>query len=158
MAILIGINTYSFCFNAFNLTPMYIVMTEISSDIALGVGTVVATLIMAFFTLTIFHLIALLGTSGFFFALAIECVIGYLFIYLFVGESLGLLPREKREQYWPGARHGRTLYESERCEAVQSVWSAATKNSQVHVVEQDSDSDEDIGIGASHKGSIKTRE
>ena len=76
---------------------MYILITEMSTDIALGVSSVVAGLIMAVATLFIFHLIKFLGNAGFFYTLAGECTIGFLFVYFFVGESFGLTEREKRE-------------------------------------------------------------
>ena len=43
-------------------------------------------------------------------------IVGFMFIYLYVPETMGLPEHEKREIFWPGGIAGRKLRPEEECE------------------------------------------
>ena len=116
-------NIYFFIFNATVYAVLNILMVEMATDAALGFIFVTLTFIAFLLSLSIFPLLHLLGNAGFFFFFAAICALGFFFILFFVGETKGLLEKEKKEQYWPGARFGRNLKPGEVCKASPRVWS-----------------------------------
>ena len=126
---------YFFIFNSSNFPALTILMVEMASDAALGTVFVSITAVMLFLSITIFPIFNTLGHAGFFYFFAAICACGFLFILIFVGETKGLLEREKKEQYWPGARYGRKLKSGEICKASPAVWSKATKLLQTTQIE-----------------------
>ena len=95
--LLIWINAYGLCYNSFVVSTLFIWTTEIQTDIALGMGIMAVTLTLFFISFFIFPLLHWLGPAGFFAFLAVECMLSFIYVYCYVGETKGLTENEKRE-------------------------------------------------------------
>ena len=124
---IVWLNAWGFFYNGFSQTTMYVWCTEVVPDVALGLNSVAILFVVFLYSVVEFGLINGLGPSKFFCMLGIFSLLGFFFVFLFVGETKNLSENAKKEQYWPGAIYGRKLMPGELCEATPEVWSKATK-------------------------------
>ena len=123
--ILVNLNAFV-CYIS-NATILGIYITEICTDIALGMGIVTLSLAIFVQCTTLFSFISFISPQGFFFFYSVLALCGFFFVLFFVGETQGLNEKEKKDQFLPGARYGRNLNAGEECSADRKLWSAVTK-------------------------------
>ena len=98
------------------LAPMY--AAEVCCDVALGFVMItedVVVLLQEFVTPTL--LSSPMGNTGVFLMYGVFSMLGLVYIYLRVPETMGLSEQEKREIFWPGSKYGRKLKAGEDCDA-----------------------------------------
>lgn len=91
---------------------------EVCCDVALGFVMItedVVVLLQEFVTPTL--LSSPMGNTGVFLMYGVFSVLGLVYIYLRVPETMGLSEQEKREIFWPGSKYGRKLKSGEDCDA-----------------------------------------
>ena len=111
---LICIVAFLFQFTLGPLAPLYAI--EICTDVALGAVMItedVVVLIQDFVTPLLFD--SPMQPVGVFLMYGAFSVIGFMFIYFYVPETMGLPETEKREIFMPGAKAGRKLRPEEEC-------------------------------------------
>ena len=96
---LIVICLYAFLFNVTNATVVNIFLVEICTDIAFGAALVVMQLVILVETVTALGMIAYLRPEGFFLFYAATSLAGFIFVYFWVGETMGLSEQEKKFLY-----------------------------------------------------------
>lgn len=87
---LVIICLYAFLFNVTNATVINVYLVEICTDIAFGAALVVMQLVILLETATALDMIAYLKPEGFFLFYAATSLAGFLFVYFWIGETLGL--------------------------------------------------------------------
>ena len=96
---LAAICLYSFCFNLTNATVVNVFLVEICTDVAFGTALVVMQLVILIETATALDMIAWLKPEGFFLFYAFTSFLGFLFVYFWVGETMGLSEKDKKLLY-----------------------------------------------------------
>ena len=122
---LICIVAFLFQFTLGPLAPLY--AAEVCTDVALGAVMItedVVVLIQDFITPVL--LSSPMQSVGVFLMYGLFSVFGFIFVYLYVPETMGLSEQEKREIFLPGAKAGRVLKNDEDCQAGYEHRSDAT--------------------------------
>ena len=116
LLVLICIVAFLFQLTLGPLAPMY--AAEVCCDIALGFVMItedVVVLLQEFVTPVL--LTSPMQPVGVFFMYGVFSMLGLIYIYLRVPETMGLSEQEKREIFWPGSKYGRKLKPGEECDA-----------------------------------------
>lgn len=96
---LLTICAYAFLFNVTNATVLNVYLVEICTDIAFGSALVVMQLTILIETMTALRMMAWLSPEGFFLFYAITSMLGFIFIYFWIGETMQLSEKEKKMLY-----------------------------------------------------------
>ena len=90
-------------------------MTEVCTDIALGVTTQILWLVILIESLVTESLMgSWLKPHGVFFLFGFCSLVAFVFEFFMVAETQGYSERERKELYMPGAKYGRQLKPYER--------------------------------------------
>ena len=97
-----------------NATVVNVYLVEICTDIAFGSSLVVMQLTILIETMTALKMMAWLSPEGFFLFYAATSMLGFLFVYFWIGETMHLSEKEKKLLYQPGGEFGRRIPENRR--------------------------------------------
>ena len=111
----IMVNIQAFVFYISNQTLAFLYCNEISTDVVMATVYVVMGVILFFQSTFFFDQLNLLTYEGYFYMYAVFALAGFVFTLLFCGETKGLIEKEKKELFYPGAKWGRKLKDGEGC-------------------------------------------